>query len=365
MPKVPVAILGASGLVSQRMQQRLSMHPWFELVAVAGQSSGTKLSEVNWHLDETRPGFIDNCDIIILDIHSKKLARELIESGAQVVFSALPSKPAEHVEMKLVDAGLHVFSNASAYRMHPDVPLVVADVNPQALRGPSSDRALHACATNCTLVPVIHPLSILCQHHTVKKIIVRTEQALSGAGWKLLHDEEEQAKFLDQEVPGEAEKIIEEAEKILGINSIEWDVQCKRVNEQDGHIVAVEVHLEDDVTYDLIETELNSIERNHLSALPSQPENPMILIQREPDRSTDLWNGQTHEKVQPSIDLKAGMTTTVQLNHVENNVVHFTALSHNTIRGAAGGVVLLAELAHHCNFLPSVDLNPTPSSSES
>ena len=267
--------------------------------------------------------------------------------------------------MKLVDAGLHVFSNASAYRMHPDVPLVVADVNPQALRRSSSDRALHACATNCTLVPVIHPLSILCQHHTINKIIVRTEQALSGAGWKLLHSEEEQAKFLDQEVPGEAEKIIEEAEKILGIDSIEWDVQCKRVNEQDGHIVAVEVHLKDDVTYDLIETELKSIERDHPIALPSQPENPMILTQREPDRSIDLWNGQTHENVQPSIDLKAGMTTTVQLKHVENNVVHFTALSHNTIRGAAGGVVLLAELAHHCNFLTTVDLNPTPSSSES
>ena len=91
----------------------------------------------------------------------------------------------------------------------------------------------------------------------------------------------------------------------------------------------------------------------------------MILVHREPDRSTDLWNGQTHENVQPSIDLKAGMTTTVQLNHVEKNVVRFTALSHNTIRGAAGGVVLLAELAHHRNFLSSVDLNPTPPSSES
>ena len=123
--------------------------------------------------------------------------------------------------------------------------------------------------------------------------------------------------------------------------------------------------MKDDVTYDLIETELKSIERDHPIALPSQPENPMILTQREPDRSLDLWNGQTHENVQPSIDLKAGMPTTVQLKRVENNVVHFTALSHNTIRGAAGGVVLLAELAHHCNFLTTVDLNPTPSSSES
>ena len=109
MPKVPVAILGASGLVSQRMQQRLSMHPWFELVAVAGQSSGTKLSEVNWHLDETRPGFIDNCDIIILDIHSKKLAQELIESGARVVFFCGARKPPAQVGMEFVGGGGDVF----------------------------------------------------------------------------------------------------------------------------------------------------------------------------------------------------------------------------------------------------------------
>ncbi|CAI8337786.1 MAG: hypothetical protein CMA41_04680 [Euryarchaeota archaeon] len=365
MPKVRVAILGASGLVSQRMQQRLSMHPWFELAAVAGQLGGTKLSEIDWFLDEKRPEFIQQSDIRIFDIHDPKLAVKLIEAGAQIVFSALPSQPALHIEKNLNEAGLHVFSNASAYRMHPEVALVVADVNPEALIRPTSKRALHACATNCTLIPVLHPLSILSQYHNINRVVVRSEQALSGAGWKLLHNEDEKAKAIEQEIPGEAEKIIEEAEQILGIDGIEWDVQCKRVDEKDGHIVNVEVHLADNPTYDSIKSELDSMILERINPLPSQPQYPMILIQSDPLRTRDLWMGQTFDEVQPSLDLKAGMTTTVQLKTVESGVVYFKALSHNTIRGAAGGVVLLAELAHHNNLFSSVDLNPPSSSSES
>ena len=150
MSRVRAAILGASGLVSQRMQQRLSMHPWFELVAVAGRAVDTKLSALDWYLDEPRPQFIDECDINILDIHDEHLSTKLLQKNVQVVFSALPSQPAIEIEAGLVNAGLHVFSNASAYRMHPDVALVVADVNPDALIQPRDGRALHACATNCT-----------------------------------------------------------------------------------------------------------------------------------------------------------------------------------------------------------------------
>ena len=88
----------------------------------------------------------------------------------------------------------------------------------------------------------------------------------------------------------------------------------------------------------------------------------MTMIRSEPTRQEDLWNGQTIKPVQPSIDFKAGMTTTVQCKSVDKGVVSFTALSHNTIRGAAGGVILLAEFSHFYNF-QAVDLNPTPSSS--
>ena len=342
MSKVPVAILGASGLVSQRMQQRLATHPWFELVAIAGQSQGTNLADIEWHLDELRPEVLDSSEIKILDINDENLAEELKNRSVIAVFSALPSEPALRIEANLVNAGLHVFSNASAYRMHPEVSLVVADVNPEALHAPSG-QALHACATNCTLIPILHPLSVLSQHYTVTKVVARSEQALSGAGWKLLHNRELKLQAIDQEIPGEAEKIVEEIERILDLNA-EWDVQTKRVDERDGHIVHVEVHVENAPTYDMVASLLQSKEQPH--ALPSQSIPGMESIQSELRREDHLWNGQSMTPLDPSMDLKAGMTTTVQLTSVENGVVSFTGLSHNTIRGAAGGVVLLAELAY-------------------
>ena len=362
MRRFRVAILGASGLVSQRMQQRLSNHPWFQLVAVAGQRKGVKLAEIPWHLEQEKTKFIAESDIEILDVHHASLAQKLRDFNVQIVFSALPSKPAFDIEKKLVDAGIHVFSNASAYRMDPDVPLVVADVNPEALVLFPSTKALHACATNCTLIPVLHPLSVLSLQHTISKVVVRSEQALSGAGWKLLLDDEQKASAIGKEIQGEAEKVIEEAERILGISDVEWDVQCTRVDERDGHLVHVQVHLEGNPSYNSIQTELMATVDDRIWPLPSQPQYSMTLIDSEPTRKRDLWNGKTLEEVAPSNDLKAGMTTTVQLISVEQGIVSFQALSHNTIRGAAGGVLLLAELAHFKNLFSSVDLNPSSSS---
>ena len=365
MRRLQVAILGASGLVSQRMQQRLSNHPWFELVAVAGRKTGMKLSQIDWHLEQDQTAFLAESSIKILDIHHPQLEEKLSEAGVQIAFSALPSAPALQIEKRLVDAGIDVFSNASAYRMHPDVPLVVADVNPEALVRSSAHRALHACATNCTLIPLLHPLSILSEHHTITRVVVRSNQALSGAGWRLLIDDEQRRNAVGKEIPGEAEKIVEEAVRILDLNGIEWDVQCKRVDEVDGHIVNVQVHVANSPSFDSIRTQLNSTIQDRIVPLPSQPKAPMVMIDTKPRRDRDLWNGKTLDGIRPSIDLKAGMTTTVHLVSVEQGIVSFQALSHNTIRGAAGGVLLLAELAHFNNLIPSVDLNPSSSSSES
>ena len=365
MSSIGVAILGASGLVSQRMQQRIAMHPWFKLVAVAGQSTDILLSDVEWHLDEPRPQSIEESKLRIIDIHSEQLANELVNENVQLAFSALPSQPALEIEKRLVEAGIHVFSNASAYRMYPNVPLIVADVNPEALIAPSYGAALHACATNCTLIPVLHPLFLLTKQHAIQKVVVRSEQALSGAGWKLLLDDELRTKAIGNEIEGEAEKIIEEAEKILHIDGIKWDVQCKRVDERDGHVVNVDVHVADSPTFEEIHELLSSGYSEHLLQLPSQPEKPMVVVQSEPIRETFLWNGQTMESIDPSSDLKAGMTTTVQLIDVLDGRISFRALSHNTIRGAAGGVLLLAELAYQNNMIPSVDINPPSSSSVS
>lgn len=152
---------------------------------------------------------------------------------------------------------------------------------------------------------------------------------------------------IDEEIPGEAEKIVEEIKRILDLNA-EWDVQTKRVDERDGHIVHVEVHVDNTPTFRTVVSLLESNEPVH--ELPSQPTHRMECIQSEPSREEHLWNGQSMTPLDPTMDLKAGMTTTVQLKSVENGVVSFVGLSHNTIRGAAGGVVLLAELAYLKNY---------------
>ena len=216
--------------------------------------------------------------------------------------------------------------------MHPDVPLIVADVNPEALHAPSG-QALHACATNCTLIPILHPLSVLSQHYTISKVVARSEQALSGAGWKLLHNQEMKMQAIDQEIPGEAEKIVEEIERILNLNA-DWDVQTKRVNERDGHIVHVEVHVDDVPAFDTVLSLLQSREQR------TPPKSTNLTDGMHSIRTSSqehLWNGQSMTPLDPSMDLKAGMTTTVQLKSVENGVISFIGLSHNTIRGAQGG----------------------------
>ena len=358
-----VAVLGAGGFVSQRMQQRLANHPWFELVAVAGQDHGRLLAEVPWRLQHSRPGALSDVSEPILDVHSPDLHQMLKSLDVTIVFSALPSGPARTIESLLSRNGLVVFSNASAYRMHPEVPLIVADVNPEALEHWPGDLGRLACATNCTLIPVLHPLHVIASHHTIKGVKVRSEQALSGAGWTLLFDDEKRKAAIDNEIEGEAEKLIEEAERILQLNA-EWDVVCKRVDAEEGHIVNVELELEQDITYEEIKSLLVSKEYNHLRNLPSAPDSPMIVLDESPTRARHLWGSSQNSNPDPSKELVAGMETCVHLENVSGNNIKFRALSHNTIRGAAGGVVLLAELALAKGKIPSVDINPSNVSSE-
>ena len=363
MPSARVAILGAGGFVSQRMQQRLANHPWFDLVAVAGRDSGQMLATVPWRLKHRKPKALDNISEPILDVHSPELHHILKALGVTIVFSALPSGPARTIEALLSRNGLVVFSNASAYRMDIEVPLTVADVNPESLKQWPGKLGLLACATNCTLIPVLHPLHIIAKHHRVTQVKVRSEQALSGAGWTLLLDDEKKEAAIGKEIEGEAEKLIEEAERILQINA-EWDVVCKRVNAEEGHIVNVELRLEQNVTLEEMKSLLLTEKYTHLKQLPSAPSSPIIVLEESPTRAKHLWGSFQSLDPNPSEHLVAGMETIVHIEAVEGSVIKFKALSHNTIRGAAGGVVLLAELALAEGHIPSVDINPSDVSSE-
>ncbi|MDP6200202.1 MAG: hypothetical protein QF531_05470, partial [Candidatus Poseidonia sp.] len=156
MQRRKAVVMGAGGLVAQRLQQRLVNHPWFELAAVVGSSRylGCGLEKVPWGLDEDRP---ELPALTVGDITDPDTAQTLARGGVTVAFSALPANEAKTLEPMWSNAGITVFSNASAFRRHPGVPLVIPEVNPKALKAPLK----HACATNCTLLPLVLPCAAL------------------------------------------------------------------------------------------------------------------------------------------------------------------------------------------------------------
>ena len=141
-------VLGAGGLVGQRLQQRLVNQPMFDIVAVAGSPSSAdkQLSSIPWRLDEIRP---DLPELLVVDANDPNLTQHCQSLGVEIAFSGLPSSVAQSVEQVLVDAGITVFSNSSAYRRKPNVPMIIPEINPHH-NYPSK----HYCATNCTLIPL-------------------------------------------------------------------------------------------------------------------------------------------------------------------------------------------------------------------
>ena len=335
-----VALLGANGLVAQRFQQRLANHPWFELVAVYGspRTVGMELAELQWHLPESRPDLpelvVRSLDSVLSDV-----------GDFDIVFSALPSEVAQDVEKPLATLGCHVFSNASSHRMDDDVPLVIADLNPHhllSLRN-RTEPGFVACGTNCTIVPAALPLKPLWDFIGLDHVSISTEQSLSGGGFELLSAYRETGEY-SIEIPGEAEKMHEECLSLLGraqTNGVRpanlpIDISVKRVDREYGHIVKVvaTLHFEKEQT-EVIEWMQNYRSRAQALELPSAPHSPFIFVD-------DLIPESIPD---PSNNLKAGMTVRVSDVDVSGNEIRFTAWSENTIRGAAGGTVLLAELA--------------------
>ena len=336
-----VAILGASGLVAQRFQQRLANHPWFKIVAVYGspRTSGANLEELEWHLPEPRP------NIPPMEIRSMDSLMDDVEDF-EVVFSALPSEVAITVEKPLAEKGLFVFSNASTHRMDDDVPLIVADLNPHHLLNlgdGDSSTGFVACSTNCTIVPAALPLKPLWDFIGLDGVSIATEQALSGGGIDLLTSYRETNEH-STDIPGEAEKMKEECLSLLGraqvdgvkLANLPVQVTVRRVEREYGHIVNVIADLHTEKSeQEVREWMENYRSRPQALELPSAPPTPFIFVDELiPSSMAD-----------PATDLKAGMAVRISEFEVESDMVAFRAWSENTIRGAAGGTVLLAELA--------------------
>ena len=187
MTRYSVAILGATGLVGQRLQELLWNHPFFDVEAIAGspKNVGLMFEELEWRLETQKPSY----DILICSMSDIP--------DVDIAFSALPNNVAEIVEPSLVARGIHVFSNASTFRRIAGVPMVIPEINPHTM----DEYEGHACATNCTVVPVATAIAGL-RELGIKSITIFTRQALSGAGWRLLFDEKALSGDVNPLIPG-------------------------------------------------------------------------------------------------------------------------------------------------------------------
>lgn len=342
MNKIPVAVLGATGLVGQRLISLIAEHPWFETVAVAASdnSVGKKYGEaVRWQLPVEIPE-----DIFGMQVLPSDPARV----DAPLVFSALPTEVASELELDFARAGAIVSTNASPHRMESDVPLLIPEINADHLELVKQQRAAHQydgfiiCNANCTAIHLTLALKPLHDRFGLKRVAVTSMQALSGAGYPGVAS----LDIIDNVIPyisGEEDKVETEPLKILGQWSngtiepatIRISAQCNRVATRDGHLETVSVEFVNKPGVDDIISafeEFRGVPQE--LALPSAPEHP-IVYRREKNRP----------QVKLDRDLEKGMATIVgRLRECKVLDYKFVLLGHNTLRGAAGGTLLNAEL---------------------
>ncbi|UCD41784.1 MAG: aspartate-semialdehyde dehydrogenase [Chloroflexota bacterium] len=341
MDKIPVGILGATGAVGQRFVQLLADHPWFEIAALTGSertTGGVYRDVCRWVLDEDIPESIGEMSV-----------RESDASlPARLLFSALPTRAAKSLEPVLAESGFVVCSNASAYRQDPDVPLIIPEVNGDHLallerqKSNRGWRGLLVTSPNCTTTGLVMALKPLDQVFGVRQVFATTMQAVSGAGYPGV-------PYLDiidniiPNIPGEAEKIGQETQLLLGKfedgkrmpAEIGLSIQTNRVPLFDGHTVNMSIKFERSPTPDeAIEVLREYRGSGGTAELHSAPEQP-VLVRLEPDRP------------QPRRDRGAskGMSVTVgSIRPCPLLDLRMISVVHNTLRGAASGSILNAEL---------------------
>ncbi len=353
--KIPVAVLGATGSVGQRFITLLAHHPWFEIAALTAsqRSAGRPYGEaVSWMQAQALPPEIAAMEVLPTGAGLASPRRGPQEDLPRLLFSALGSKVADEVEAELAGAGHFVVSNAGSHRMDADVPLVVPEVNPDHLGLAASQPYDGAIITNpnCSTIGLVMALKPLADAFGVSQVQVVTLQALSGAGIPGVPS----MAIVDNLIPwigNEENKIEEETCKILG--RLEGDAiepapvtvsaQVNRVPVIDGHTECVSVRLGRPAGVEEVSAALSSFTAlPQQLELPSAPRRP-IVVRSEPDRP------------QPRLDRDAGggMAATVgRLRPCPILDYKFVVLSHNTLRGAAGGALLLAELAVAQGLVP-------------
>jgi aspartate-semialdehyde dehydrogenase len=350
--RVNCAILGSRGLVAQRYLQRTINHNWLVPVSVIGSSStvGQKITDLPWSLDEKRP---DLPDIVVKGLGDlDKLIRELKSEKVQIIFSAIPDEIAINVEKKLTKEGFVVISHALVNRMDSNIPLVIPDVNPNhlsILKSQNLGKGFLISCSNCMVVPIALTLSPLLSNFDFSSVKIVTEQSLSGGGRGMLSRGREGME-IKSEIIGESDSVIRELNRILGKENngifknanLNLNVTCTRVNRDYGHLATIEIDFINDISaHKIIEVWQNYSSDSHDLRLPSSTK-IINFIDGKLDVEEHRWAGSKSRN--PHHDLCAAMAVSVGEIQVIDKKLRFKVVSDNTIRGAAGYGVLLAEL---------------------
>jgi aspartate-semialdehyde dehydrogenase len=340
--RIPVGILGATGMVGQQFVKFLQGHPWFEIAWMgASDRSAGKLyrDATGWRLDGAMPASVRD-----LQVHECKPV-----AAPRLVFSSMDASVATEIEREFAQAGHVVVSNSRNHRMEPDVPLLIPDVNPDHLkiipyqqrqRGWKGQIATNPNCSTAVLVTALAPL----REFGIRRVIVTTMQAISGAGYPGVASMDINANVIPF-IGGEEEKMQQETQKILGEFTGEGlrplnakvSAHCNRVPVVDGHTVTASVEFDRKPTMEEIircmET-YRSVPQER--KLPSAPPQPVIYLEE-------------NDRPQPRRDVERERGMAVFVGRLRECPVldyKFVALGHNTVRGAAGAAVLNAELMY-------------------
>ncbi|MBU2491764.1 MAG: aspartate-semialdehyde dehydrogenase [Bacteroidetes bacterium] len=344
--KIKVGILGATGSVGQKFIELLSDHPWFEIheLAASERSAGKKYKEAaNWIMQS--PLKNEYAEMIVKDC--------IANLESKIIFSALDANVAGEIEQSFANSGYIVISNARNHRFTEDVPLVIPEVNPEHLELIKVQKFANGGAIitnpNCSTIGLVLALKPIEDKFGIESLNVVTMQAISGGGYPGIPSMD----ILDNAIPfigGEEGKMESEPLKILGklngekiqFAEIKLSAQCNRVAVNDGHLECVQINLKKKAAkHEIIKT-LNEFrsEAQQLN-LPFAPKQPIHYF--EEDRFP-----------QPKIhrNLENGMAVSVGRLREDNLFdFKFVVLSHNTVRGAAGGTILIAELLKAKGYL--------------
>lgn len=338
--RMPIAVLGATGAVGQRMVALLADHPRFYLAEAAAseRSAGKRYADATrWILPGDVPAAAR--DLVVVPVES--------ELASPIVLSALDASVADTVEPLQAGRGKLVISNTRSFRMQEDVPLLIPEVNAdhlallerQAWRAAGGGLVTNP---NCSTVGLAMALAPLHRAFGIEAVCVTTLQALSGAGYPGVASLDAHGNVIPF-IDGEEEKIEREPKKILGRlaggrvepATFSISVSVNRVGVRDGHTESVFVKLATRATLGEIRAALETFTGEPQAlGLPSAPARPIVVLDER-------------DRPQPARDVERGNGMTVTIGRIRPDPVYdvrFSLLVHNTVRGAAGAALLNAEL---------------------